>query len=236
MEQQTDLPPLRQKIRVKEILQTLGAFLFLGALIFFSLKIIGSEELQQKIAGAGVFGPLLFMLLKAGTIIIAPLGGNPLYLIAERLWGFSSSFIYLFSADTVAYIVIFFLSRRFGRKIIRYFVTDKDMHKVDDVLERFGTWKYFLIARFLAQEFAGYAAGLTKIPFSHYIAIVVFANVVNTTLLLFIGHAFVVNRTTFFLTLVALSFIPAIVASLWHTKRKNAVTLNLQKIAEDEKD
>jgi len=45
---------MTQKKQIKKTLQGLGAFLFLAVLIFFSLKIIGSDELQQRIAGAGI--------------------------------------------------------------------------------------------------------------------------------------------------------------------------------------
>lgn len=219
------------------MLQSIAAFLFLACLIYISLKIVGSEALQTRIARAGVLAPLLFMLIKASTIIIAPLGGQPLYLIASKLWGLAFGFVYLFLADTIAYITIFFLSRTFGRRVITHFMTEKNMRKVDDILLQFGSWKYLLIARFAAAEFAGYAAGLTAIPFSHYLFVIIPANAVTILISLFAGHAFVTNRATFLLTLTALSAIPAVLTFLWHMRGERARLLtrtDIETIAEEE--
>ncbi|TSC73797.1 MAG: hypothetical protein G01um101448_531 [Parcubacteria group bacterium Gr01-1014_48] len=227
----------RKKNKTKEILQGVAALLFFAALMYFSLKIIGSEDMQQRIANSGVFGPLIFMLLKASTIIIAPLGGRPLYVVSPALWGFWPAFIYIFIADTFAYAVIFLISRKFGRRVIRYFVTDRDMHKVDEALDTFGTWKYFVVARFIASEFAGYAAGLTKIPFYQYMAVVVPANFIAIGFALFIGHTFVKSSLSFLITLVALSFVPITFTLLWQKfkKRKaSASTIDVATFSEED--
>ena len=224
-----------QKKKMKEILQVSVVLLFFVALMYFSLKIIGSTDMQERIANFGVFGPILFMLLKASTIIIAPLGGRPLYVVAPSLWGFWMSYLYLFIADTFAYASIFFISRRYGRRVITYFVTERDMHKVDEILDTFGTWKYFIIARFLASEFAGYAAGLTKIPFYQYMAVVIPANIVAIGFALYIGHTFVKNSLSFLVTLVILSLIPATFTFLWQTS-KNRKTALFDSVTLSEKD
>ena len=204
-----------QKKKTKETLQGVLVLLFFIVLMYFSFKAIGSEHMQQTIASLGMYGPILFMILKASTIIIAPLGGRPLYVIAPSLWGFWPAFIYIFIADTFAYAVIFLISRKFGRRVMGYFVTDKDMHKVDEVLNTFGTWKYFIAARFIASEFAGYAAGLTKMPFYQYMAVVIPANIADIGFALFIGHTFVKSRLSFLITLVAFSLVPVVSTMLW---------------------
>ncbi len=214
-----------KKKKIKEVIQGAVILLFFVALMYFSLKIIGSDNMQQSIANFGTFGPILFMILKASTIIIAPLGGRPLYLIAPSLWGFWPAFVYIFIADTLAYASIFFISRKFGKKVMCYFVTDKDMHKVDEMLETFGTWQYFIPARFIASEFAGYAAGLTKIPFYQYMAVVIPANIVEISFALFVGHTFVKNRLTFVIAMVVLSFIPITATFLWQTFKNRKAPL-----------
>lgn len=232
-----DMNQQRSKKKTKETIQGAVVLLFFAVLMYFSLKIIGSEDMQERITNAGTFGLLLFMLLKASTIIIAPLGGRPLYVVAPSLWGFWPSFIYIFIADTFAYAVIFLLSRRYGRKVIRYFVTDRDMHKVDEVLETFGTLKYFVVARFIASEFAGYAAGLTKIPFYQYMAVVIPANIVAIGFALFVGHTFVKSSLSFLITLVVLSFIPVTFTLLWQKfkkKKPGVVTIDPVILSEED--
>lgn len=209
--------------KIKESIQGAVILLFFIALMYLSLKVVGSENMQESIANSGAFGPILFMILKAATIIIAPLGGRPLYVVAPSLWGFWPAFIYIFIADTFAYAVIFLISRKFGKKVMRYFVTDKDMHKVDEVLKTFGTWQYFVAARFIASEFAGYAAGLTKIPYYQYMAVVVPANIIAIGFALFIGHTFVKSSFSFLITLIILSLIPIGATFLWQTIKNRKV-------------
>lgn len=92
--------------------------LTIGAIYLFA-RFLGVDELRERIAAAGIWGPLIVILLKASTLVIAPLGGSPLYPIAGAAFGFWRGFIYTFLGDLLGTTIAFYISRVFGRKIVQ---------------------------------------------------------------------------------------------------------------------
>lgn len=131
------------------------------------------EAIRAQIEHAGVYAPLLLIAAKAATIIIAPLGGSPLYPLAGALFGFWESVLYLMIGDMIGGIVTFYLSRLFGRRLaLRLLQSDESV--LSRALELMSTMRGFLIARltFLTfPELSSYGAGLTKIRFLPFLLI-----------------------------------------------------------------
>src|SRR3989344_7099265 len=80
------------------------------AIAFYFLDI---EEMRVQIERAGLWAPLLFIFAKATTIVVAPLGGSPLYPIAGALFGFWKGIFLLVIGDAIGGGVFFFFSRIF---------------------------------------------------------------------------------------------------------------------------
>jgi uncharacterized membrane protein YdjX (TVP38/TMEM64 family) len=116
---------------------------------------------------------LILVVAKASTLIIAPLGGSPLYPLAGALFGFWKGVALLLLGDLIGGTVAFYLSRYFGRHLVEKMLGE-DEKFLARALRMMGTLKGFFIARVCfvpAPEVTAYGAGLTRINFIPFIFI-----------------------------------------------------------------
>ena len=169
----------------------------LGAVYWFA-RFIGFEKIEEKVVALGIFGPLLLALLKASTLVFAPLGGAPLYPIAGALFGFSKGLAIMTAGDVVGASIAFWISRRFGARIAAYFLSKPGMRAAEEVLRYIGTTKGIVQARIFFAGFPEalhYAAGLTAISYLRYMIINIAIGLVPTALLVALGGV-LVERTS----------------------------------------
>jgi uncharacterized membrane protein YdjX (TVP38/TMEM64 family) len=201
----------------KEFIQGACAFIFFVALIYLGMRLISTENIREKVDGAGLYGPLVFILFKASTNIIAPLGGNPFYLIAPQLFGFTDGFIYLLVGDLLGYTTSFFLSRVFGRAIMRVLFSDKQLDRFDTLLHDVESWKglaLLALAFFGFADFVSYGAGLTKIPYWKYILTATPPMLLKIAILMLIGETFIINQKSFLAVMAAITILPFVVMAI----------------------
>lgn len=146
------------------------------AAVYLFARFIDIDSVREQVVAAGIWGPLLIIFLKASTLVVAPLGGSPLYPIAGIVFGFWKGFLYTFIGDILGTTIAFFISRWFGHHIVQYFVTRLGMKLVDVILPYLGTTRGLIYARFIFFSFpegVTYAAGLTTIPFWKFLAMMI---------------------------------------------------------------
>ena len=104
-----------------------------------ALYLLGIDDLAEKTGELGVWAPLAFMVAKMATLVFAPAGGTPLYIIAGALFEPWWGFVYLFVAELVGSILCFHISRKYGRGVIQHFLSKKGLPMVEKVLSHLGT-------------------------------------------------------------------------------------------------
>lgn len=132
------------------------------------------NAVRESIEEAGIWAPVLYILAKTSTVVFAPLSGTALYVFSVPLFGFWKGILYSFIGDLIGAIITFYLSRFFGRPIVRYFAGKKNMDYIENALKVMSTTKGFVSMRLAAlsmPEIASYAAGLTTINFWFFITI-----------------------------------------------------------------
>ncbi len=132
------------------------------------------DAIRESIENAGVWAPVLYILAKTSTVVFAPLSGTALYVFSVPLFGFWHGVLYSFIGDLIGAVITFYLSRHFGRPVVKYFAGKKNMDYIESALEVMSTPKGFLSMRVAAlsmPEIASYAAGLTAINFWFFIAV-----------------------------------------------------------------
>jgi len=160
--------------------------------VYFFAHSIGIDSVRERVTAAGVWGPVIVILLKASTLVVAPLGGAPLYPIAGVIFGFWYGFLYTFIGDILGTAIAFFTSRWFGRRIVRYFVTRPGMKLVEVILGYLGTTRGLIYARLIFFSFpegVTYAAGLTTIPFWKFLVLMIPIGIGPSALLVLSGDA-----------------------------------------------
>jgi|SRR3989344_4942749 len=154
-------------VRREKIIEVIW-FVIVIVLFIISIKMIRSGELQSQIASFGIWAPLIIFFLKSSTLIVAPLGGTPLYIISGALFGGIKGLVICFAGDIFGSSVCFFLSRRYGAKVLNFFAGPQNVEKVLNTVNIISTTKSFIKARlgFVSMpELLSYAAGLSCINF-----------------------------------------------------------------------
>lgn len=145
----------------------LGLFVVLGLMgvLFWFFDI---HEVRAVVERAGVWGPFIFILAKASTIVVAPISGSAIYPMAGAIFGFWPGFAYTFLGDAIGSTIAFFISRWFGKKMAERMIGSNDKGYLAQVLDYLDSWSGLVQARiFFAAlpEAVAYAAGLSKLPF-----------------------------------------------------------------------
>lgn len=171
--------------------------------IWVVFRYFDEATIHAYIESAGFWAPVILIVAKASTIVIAPLGGSPLYPLAGALFGFWNGFFYIMLGDIIGATIAFYLSRIFGRRVINYFFPDNKL--VSRVLHALGTFKGFLMARvgFIAlPELISYAAGLTKISFLTFFTVFAVLEIFPVAVLVAVGTFLTDGNSSFLYTTV----------------------------------
>ena len=158
----------------KELLTSLFFLVVAIGVAYFVTVTVGIDSLREYVESAGWYALTLVVVLKATTIVVAPLGGTIIYPIAGAAYGFLPGLGLTLLGDTLGSTIAFFLSRRFGRSILRFFTAESQTSTIDAVLVELADRKKFAKARVYFAGFMdlfAYAAGLTKIPYWYFILV-----------------------------------------------------------------
>lgn len=173
----------------RHIIFSLTSLVLIFAGLYWLFSYLGLADVQAAIERSGIWAPLVFVLAKASTIVIAPLSGSPLYPLAGALFGFWKGSLLLILGDTLGGTMAFFLSRAFGRRIAERMMGEEKQF-LAEALRMMGTVKGFAIARFCflpAPEIVTYGAGLTRLPFLPFFIINTFFNAIPALILAYAG-------------------------------------------------
>ncbi len=169
----------------------IGVGVMLAVLIALSF-IVDIDTLKTWVIQAGVWAPLVFILLKISTVVIAPLSGSPLYPLVGLLFGFWPGLLYVALGDFIGYTVTFFISRIFGRSIVMKMISKKEEGLLAKIVYHIGTGKGFFhacLTCFALPELLSYGAGLSRIRYITFILILWPAATVATGLLVLFGSS-----------------------------------------------
>jgi uncharacterized membrane protein YdjX (TVP38/TMEM64 family) len=148
------------------------SFAITGA-ILLGIYLIGKNIPQNQILScvqdAGVFAPLIFILLTLTTYVIAPLSGTPFLLVGFVVFQ-ENVVILTTTAAIMASVINFLLAKKFGRQIVIKIVGQEEIHKVDKFMANYGFVSVFLSRIFLGMfhDVVSYLSGLTNLRFWPY--------------------------------------------------------------------
>ena len=187
-------------------------FLALLTVLYLIVQAIGIDELQTTIATAGIWGPLIFVGIKALTFTFAPLSAGPIQFASGILFGVIPGTLYSLLGELLGGTVNVIIARVFGRRIVRRFVGTAAMSRVDGFYERhLNDWKSLLAARvllFSVYDFISYAVGFSQIRLSVYIVVSFVGGLFPTLLFVLIGSEASQNQNILllFYLLAAIAF------------------------------
>jgi uncharacterized membrane protein YdjX (TVP38/TMEM64 family) len=184
----------------------------------------GAQKFRAMVEGAGIWAPLVYVLLKASTYVIAPLSGTTVKLASGALFGVWDGMVLSLLGDTLGGTLNYWIARTLGRKGVSKFAGKKALHQVDATAERVGGWKVLLGARLLLSpiyDFISYAAGLARFSFTQFLLVTFVGGIPISIVFAFLGDATVTNGGVMNV-FIALSVILLLVSGLayWAERRK----------------
>lgn len=153
------------------------------------------DAVQDFIKSAGIFAPLIFIILQIAQVIIAPIPGQIIGLVGGYLfdiWGILLTFI----GTTLGFTIVFLIARKHGRPLVEKIFKPGLIKKFDFITKSKGTLILFLI--FLLPTFPDdlicYLAGLTQIPIRKLILVSVLGRLPGLLILNLIGIGFAIEN------------------------------------------
>ena len=175
-----------------------GGFLALLTILYALVNRVGIDELQQMIADAGFWGPLLFVGIKALTFTFAPLSAGPIQFASGILFGVIPGALYSVLGEVIGGTINVLIARLLGRRIVARFVGAAALQRVDRFYERYlEDWKSLLAARLLlfsVYDFISYAVGFGQIRLTVYVAVSFVGGLVPTYIFVLIGSQAAQNQ------------------------------------------
>ncbi len=166
---------------MKERLYTVIPLLVAIGLLYLISRQVDPALIRTWTESAGALGPVVIVLLGVVTAVIAPLSGAPLLFVGFALYG--AEVVFLFAiAGIISTAVNFYISRRWGRPLIKRFVGQKNMATVDRFTVEHGMVSLFILRVLMGSfnDFISYALGLTNMKFKTYFAVSLVAAIPGT--------------------------------------------------------
>lgn len=142
-------------------------FTFLmGALQFAVPEITDPAWIRAKIETYGPLAPVVFILVQAGQVVLAPLPGQLLTFVGGYLFGTGYGAAFSLVGAAIGSAVAFLLARRYGRPYVERVITPETMAAFDEVVARDGRFALFLVFLVpgLPDDAICFMAGVTRLP------------------------------------------------------------------------
>lgn len=123
------------------------------------------ENLQVLLETAGIYAPLLFILLQAAQVIIAPIPMQVFGFAGGYVFGAFWGTVYSLIGLVVGSLVVLWLARKFGRPLVDRFVKKETQEKFDSITRANGLMVLFIIFLFpgLPDDAICFLAGLSTL-------------------------------------------------------------------------
>ena len=144
--------------QVKGLLEILGVVILF---VLFSFFIQHNLEFFERYVTNDFLGMIVYFFLEVISIVIAPITTFPLIIVASNLWGwFLAGTLSLFSW-TVGSWIAFAISRKYGVRIIKKFISLENLHKIENKIPTEHLFLSVVLLRIIIpMDVLSYALGL----------------------------------------------------------------------------
>lgn len=160
----------------KRFILLLVVAVVVGVLFGYSSMLQGEfyqivEFFKELVARDERTAMMVFVLLSALTALISPLTNIPLVPFAVALWGSELTVVLILLGWLLGDIVAYIIGRYLGYATISYIFSREHIDGWSGVVKKHTNFTRALFARFVFPAELGYAFGIIKYNFSHYLAI-----------------------------------------------------------------
>jgi uncharacterized membrane protein YdjX (TVP38/TMEM64 family) len=136
--------------------------------------VFNAAELRVWISQFGIFAPLVFVLIQALQVIVAPIPGQVVALVAGYLFGPFWGTVYSLTGVLIGSTVAFSLAKRYGRSFVVDILHEDVVNRFDEFVERVGAPGLFafVIIPGLPDDAICFLSGLTPLRLRTFIAVI----------------------------------------------------------------
>lgn len=186
--------------RRRAILGLVGiVVLFVG--LYFGTRqyapfLFDSAELRRWIDQFGVFAPVVFILLQAGQVVLAPIPGQVVAFVAGVLFGSFAGTVYSMIGVVVGSAIAFSISKRYGRSAVERLLKDDLIGGFDDFVERVGLpgLFVFVVIPGLPDDAVCFLAGLTTFKLRTFLVVIAVGRLPAYVLTVYAGGSVAADR------------------------------------------
>jgi len=187
--------------------------LFLAVRYFIPLcRLLGTEqgrsELAEWIEKAGIFAPLVFILLMAFQIVIAFIPGGPLEITGGFLFGGWLGTFLTMTGAVLGTLCVLALVRKFGTPLVHFFIEEEKIKKFS-VLEEEDKLEFWVFILFLIpgipKDLLTYIVPLTKIQGRRFVLLSAMARFPALTASVLMGDGLSDGRYGFCIVIACIS-------------------------------
>jgi len=198
------------KISFKKIVYILVSLLLIVLLIYISNR-FSPQDISTFITKAGPLAPVLYVLIQIIGQIFAPLSTSALFVAGFIIFGKNAIF-YSVLTWLISSITNFYLARKFGKKVLKRFIGEEGIIRIEEIAERIDTKRFYLLrfSTFYINDFASYAFGLTRIPFFKYYMATVISMIPWSIVMMLVmknGEHILLTTLKIFLTMIPFAFL-----------------------------
>ncbi len=154
-------------------------------------NLLTPQGLKQAIHGTGAWGILAYIGVIALAVVISPIPGAPLTMVAGAVWGAIPAGVYSVIGGFLGGLVAYCIGLTLGRSVVRA-LTGKVVYFSKERGEKLLGVLIFVtrLLPVMSFDLISYAAGLTGLSFHIYAIATLLGMIPSTLLLTYMGEAF----------------------------------------------
>ena len=207
------------------LLLGLGAFIFwrfhyplwIEAVKLYNL-LHDPRQLKETLTAFGPYSPLIFIIIQAAQVVVAPIPGGPVAFVGGYLFGAKAGLLYSMIGLILGSWFAFSIARIFEKWLVEKFVSPKTLKKFDYLIGHEGVLLSFLL--FLIPGFPKdalcYILGLTPMHLGIFLIISTIGRVPGTLIATLQGAKAFNHQYKMFLILLGISVLVILVFYIYH--------------------
>lgn len=124
------------------------------------------DAVRELIVDSGPWAPLVLVGLQLLQTVVAPIPGTVISMVGGFIYGTWLATLYAMIGTTLGFLIVFIVSKRYGRRVMKYFVSAESVEKYDKISTSKSGFVFIALGflfPFIPDPVLGYIAGTTPI-------------------------------------------------------------------------
>lgn len=213
-------PAARRRTALLLALSVVLAAALSALVVGYAPFLLDPAWLRGRLAAAGPLAPVVFVLVQAVQVVVAPVPGQALSAVGGYLFGGLAGTVYSVTGVLLGSLVAFELARRYGRPFVERVVDPDALATFDGFVAdhgRVGLFLAFLLPTF-PDDLLCFLAGVSEVRRSELLVLVLVGRTPSFVLAAYAGQGAATGRYWLVVGLVAVLAVVTVVVGRYRTR------------------